>query len=293
MNGASQRCSFLNKKLAPKTKINMPELAVVIPVFNHVLYTAQTIDTLIKYTKNNLTLIIVDDCSTDDTKMYCTEQLPDMFPAGHYFYHRNETNIGVNASWNAGLRTAMATEIPYICIANNDLLFTDGWDTPLTTVLNSDYHLVSPYSTEQKKPADFPAGKDRHCNPMGNLGILGACFMFKRELVQDIGFFPEAMRHYYGDNWILKMCELRGLKTGHVYDSYIHHLFCMTTSQLDNSRWFKEDAEAYAKYMEEFDLGIEDAFQFMVNHNPVKDLREAYYAGWRQGSEKLTEHIKE
>lgn len=226
----------------------MDKLAVIIPVYNHALLTYQTVESLIKCTKSELTLIIVDDGSTDDTRMLCTEQLPLLFKEGNYFYHPNESNIGVNASWNAGLRIAMATEIPYICIANNDLVFTDGWDLPLCNTLDRGYRLVSPYSTEQAKPADFPAGSTRHTNPVG-LGILGCCFMFKRELIQTIGFFPETMKHYYGDNWILKMCELRQLKVAHVYDSYIHHLFCMTSSQLDNSKWFPEDGKAYQELL--------------------------------------------
>ena len=254
------------------------KLAVVIPVYNHVILTSQTIDSLVACTKSDLTVIIVDDCSSDDTHLYCTEVLQEMFAPGKFLYHRHEVNKGVNAAWNSGLRIAMSSEIPYICIANNDLIFTDGWDIPLVDALKNDgYALVSPYSTEQKKPDDFPLGSTRHPNPMG-LAILGACFMFNRELIHQIGYFPEDMVHYYGDNWILKMCDARGLPAGHIQASYIHHKFCMTSSELDNAKWFNEDREAYNRYLSTFDLDIEDAYQFAVSHEGSKEERSAFYA---------------
>lgn len=229
------------------------KLAVIIPCYNKVYWTQKTVESLIKCTHSDLHLIIVDDNSTDDTFNYCLElgqRLGDRFR-----YHKNEKNIGVNAAWNTGLRIAMAMEVPYICIANNDLMFTDGWDLPLINALDADYHLVSPYSTEQLLPVDFPAGKDRHTNPVSTaMMILGACFMFKRELIHTIGYFPEQMVHYFGDNWIQDMTRVRALKTGHIYDSYIHHFFCQTSKDLDNNHWFAADGQQYTEFCRNFKL---------------------------------------
>ena len=184
-------------------------------------------------------LILVNDGSTDSTRDFVTElgeRLGD-----HFIYRENITNIGVNGSWNVGLETAMNTEIPYICIANNDLLFTDGWDIPLIDALDNGFSLVSPYSTEQAIPADWPVGATRHTNPVG-LPILGACFMFNRYLIQEqIGYVPKDMTHYFGDNWFCVKCKKLGLKYGHIRESYIHHFFCQTSAELDNNKWFPLD----------------------------------------------------
>ncbi len=229
----------------------MSKLAVVIPCYKHDAMTFDTIMNLVECTESELLIILVDDNDNYDM-VYTVDKLQRLL--GHrFFYIKNNKNIGVNASWNVGLRTAMASEYPYICIANNDLVFTKGWDKPLINALNSGFSLISPYSTEQVLPKDFPQGRGRHTNPVG-LDILGACFMFKPELIREIGYFPEQMVHYFGDNWIADQCKLRGLKIGHVYESYIHHLFCMTSSKLDNNYWFKKDGEAYGTYCANFKL---------------------------------------
>lgn len=235
------------------------KLAVVIPCFNKVLYTYRTIESLIACTHSDLHIIVVDDGCTDDTFTYAIELGQRMNIAGQpqkFFYHKNAQNIGVNASWNAGLRIAMAMRAEFICIANNDLMFTDRWDVPLISAIEKDgYYLVSPYSTEMALPADFPLGLSRHTNPVSDqMAILGACFMFQPKLIDIIGYFPEEMRHYFGDNWIQDQTRIRNLKTGHIYESYIHHMYCITSSQLDNNHWFKVDGENYNQYCKNFKL---------------------------------------
>ena len=230
-------------------------LAVVIPCYNKVFYTQKTIESLIACTHSDLTIILVDDFSSDDTPAYCLE-LGGRMNQGetHFYVNRNTSNIGVNASWNTGLATAMAAEFPYICIANNDLLFTDGWDIPLLDAIDNEaYWLVSPYSTEQSLPTDWPQGSGRHTNPVSSaMNILGACFLFKADLIRKIGYFPAEMVHYFGDNWIQDMTRVYDFKTGHVQASYIHHFFCQTSKDLDNNYWFKKDGDAYNEYCRNF-----------------------------------------
>lgn len=231
----------------------MPQrkLVVIIPCYNKVFWTQKTIESLIACTKSDLHIIIVNDNSTDDTAIYCHELTGRLNAVTtHFWAHQNTENKGVTAAWNTGLDIAMATEMPYICIANNDLLFTNGWDTPLLDALDGEYSLVSPYSTEGKvTPADWPMGAQKHVNPVG-LGILGACFAFKPELIRQIGNFPPSLKHFYNDNFIIDMCRKKDLKYGHIQESYIHHFWCTSTKDLDN-KWFYLDKAAYSKYWEE------------------------------------------
>lgn len=231
-----------------------PRLAVIIPCFNKIYYTQKTVESLIACTESELFIIIVDDGSTDDTATYAQE-VSLKIGADHFQYHKNGANIGVNASWNVGLRTAMVMQIENICVANNDLLFTEGWDTPLIEALNEGgYWLVSPMSTEMQLPSDWPLGSTRHVNPVSNvMNILGACFAFQPKLIDKIGYFPEVCKFYYGDNFIQDMTLIYGLKTGHIYESYTHHFFCQTTKDLDNAVWFKEDTDAYNEFKKTLD----------------------------------------
>lgn len=229
----------------------MNRIAVVIPCYKHEQMTYDTIKSLVECTESELTLVLVDDNDNHNWE-YTINKISELL-GDKLIYVKNGKNIGVNASWNAGIRTAMATEIPYICVANNDLIFTKGWDTPLINALENGLSIVSPYSTEQVLPKDFPAGSGRHTNPVG-IKILGACFAFKRDLIHTIGYVPEEMTHYFGDNWFADQCKVRGLQVGHVYESYIHHLFCITSSTLNNNFWFGKDGTAYNQYWKNFKL---------------------------------------
>jgi glycosyltransferase involved in cell wall biosynthesis len=233
------------------------KLAVIIPAFNKVYWTQKTIESLLKNSYYEVTLILVDDASGDETFNYALElgERLNHFRQ-RFFYLKHPHNMGVTAAWNTGLGWAMAIRAEYICIANNDLLFSPSWDAPLMEALDNGYSLVSPYSTEQRLPADWPDGADRHTNPVG-IDILGACFMFKPELIQQIGYFPPQLHIYFNDNWILEMCKVRGLKYGHIKESYIHHFFCQTTATigLDNNALFASDGKAFNDYCRDFVLG--------------------------------------
>lgn len=219
------------------------ELAIIIPCYNNYELTKSTLESLSITTKNPYIVIIVDDNSNDNTTELKDKQSDTLV------YIKNETNLGVNKSWNIGLKKAIELGSEFICIANNDLLFTQDWDAPLKRELENELSVVSPYSTERSIPKDFPLGNNRHKNP-NPMDILGCCFMFKPSFITECGFFPEAMIHYYGDNWVCDIAAKKGFKVGYAQDSYIHHLYCKTTSKLP-SLIFYEDTKAYHKYCTE------------------------------------------
>ena len=211
------------------------------PVYNHALYTYRAVEALIESTASPFELIMIDDGSTDDTHDYAMElsdRLKEVF-----YYGRNPKNEGVHRSWNAGLRAAFSRNPDYIAIVNNDVRFTKNWDSPLIDTLQAK-KLVSPYHTDGVLPADWPAGSGRVKN-RGNLPILGACFMAQTQTFKDAGFFPEQMRYYFGDNWIVR--QVGEEQCAQIHASYIHHYFSKTTSELENDFWFKKDQEEYLR----------------------------------------------
>ncbi len=219
----------------------MTKLGIVMPVYNHVLYTYRAVESLIENTASPFNLIMIDDGSTDDTHDYAME-LSDLLKE-RFYYGRNQKNEGVHYSWNAGLRVAFDQNSDYIAIVNNDVLFTKNWDLPLINALKTK-KLVSPYHTDCSLPDDWPSGSRRIAN-QGNLPILGACFMAQTQTFRDVGFFPEQMRYYFGDNWLVR--QVGEQQCAQVPDSYTHHYFSKTTSELANDYWFKKDQEEYLR----------------------------------------------
>jgi glycosyltransferase involved in cell wall biosynthesis len=222
-------------------------LAIVMPCYNHVDVTRRSVESLLESTVGDgLCLIMVDDGSSDGTWLYAAE-LRERLGDNQFHYHRSPKNLGVNASWNIGIECARARHAEYIAIVNNDVLFAPGWDVPLVASLaDESVGVVSPLSTEGAVPLDWPNGNDRHPNPAGYMGympILGAAFMCRLSLFDEIGLFPadKGLRIYFGDNWIVLAAQHAGYQCGYDDDSYVHHLFCITTSEItDETIWQRE-----------------------------------------------------
>ena len=236
----------------------MPKLAVVMPVYNHVFTTFRSIETLLENTSDpNFCLILVDDGSSDETPDL-VQWLSKKLGMARMNYHRNPANLGVNASWNKGIEIALARDCPYIAVVNNDVLFSPKWDAPLVRSLEqAGVGLVSPLSTRGGIPPDWPRGNERNVNPAGYPGympLLGACFVGTADTFRKIGPIPPSLKTYFGDNWLALKAQSLGLQCGYDNDSYVHHLFCITSSKIpaeEQTALWANDGPAFDKLEQE------------------------------------------
>lgn len=223
------------------------DLAIVIPVYNQLHFT-RNIFKCLPLTRSKFTVIIIDDASNDDTPVFIDEVMKQS--AIQVIYRRHDTNLGVNASWNEGIRIARAIGAYHIAVLNNDLELTKHWDAPLIEMLRDPtVGIVSPYSSYGKQlPVNFgkyPGGK----NPLG-LDILGCCYMFRPDLIDTIGYIPGNMFHYYGDNWLQDITRLAGMKVLYAPDSRIHHYFQQTTGKTNPKPIVAADRIEYQRLCE-------------------------------------------
>ncbi len=87
----------------------LPTVSVLALSYNHERFVDESLDAIGKQTFRDFELIIVDDCSTDDTARRVEHWLERTgFPAT---FVRNETNLGVSASRNLGLSLAGAVPV--------------------------------------------------------------------------------------------------------------------------------------------------------------------------------------
>lgn len=77
-----------------------PRISVLIPVYNTELYIEETIDSVLNQTFKNFELIIVDDCSTDNTYLLCQTKAKE---DSRIKLYKNERNLGMMPNWNHGL----------------------------------------------------------------------------------------------------------------------------------------------------------------------------------------------
>lgn len=89
----------------------MAELvSIIMPSYNTAKYIAETVQSVLAQTYQNWELIIVDDCSTDDTDEVIKPFLAD----GRIRYFKNKKNSGAAVSRNRALREAKGKWIAFL-----------------------------------------------------------------------------------------------------------------------------------------------------------------------------------
>src|SRR5688572_11327743 len=89
----------------------MPKISILLTCYNHIRYLPAAVEGIRAQTFKDSEIIAIDDGSTDGTREWLKENLPE---AKLIF---NEQNIGTYASLNVGLE---ATTGEFIAILNDD-----------------------------------------------------------------------------------------------------------------------------------------------------------------------------
>jgi len=222
------------------------KLAIVLPVYNNLKFTQHIIRKLQEH-RNRFFIILINDGSSDGTHEYAMRLITG---GNNVIYRRHEKNIGVNASWNEGIRIARAIGSRNIAILNNDLeLFPDWEQWMLQTLRDKSIGIVSPYSTYgDNLPDKWP--QPGNINPLG-FDILGCCFMFRADLIDKIGYIPETIHTYYGDNWFSEAAKRAGLQVVYCKDSLVHHYYQQTTGKLSLKPQLAADTIAWNKIVKQ------------------------------------------
>lgn len=111
---------------------------IVIPTYNGASDINDCLATLEKTaSRDSYELIVVDDCSTDDTvDRACTA-------APWATFIRNARNSGFAASCNRGIEYALSNGAQYVMLANQDLRFAPNWLSPLLNALEADTRIAA------------------------------------------------------------------------------------------------------------------------------------------------------
>lgn len=115
-------------------------LSVIVPNFNHAKYLNQRLDSIISQTYQNFELLILDDCSTDNSKIII-EQYRNHPKVKHIVY--NTINSGSTfLQWEKGIALAKGN---YIWIAESDDYAANDFLESLTHIVNENTNLGLAY----------------------------------------------------------------------------------------------------------------------------------------------------
>ena len=93
----------------------MKKVSVIVPVFNTEKYLRRCLDSLVNQTLKDIEIIVVNDCSTDNSRKildYYEEKYKSILKVFH-----NESNRGIGYSRNLGMEKA---EGEYLCFLDSD-----------------------------------------------------------------------------------------------------------------------------------------------------------------------------
>jgi len=241
-----------------KKTINDPKVYTIILNWNNYEDTKKCLESLQEATYPNLSVIIVDNASDDESG----KRLQAEFP--HFRFIFNEKNLGFARGCNVGIRAALKDETcAYVLLLNNDAVVTQNFlekavdvaeRNPLIGLVGGKI-LQSPQSRKiwyaggyincwrgQNVNRGFDETDDGRYDTPGETGfITGALMLIKREVIERVGLLPE--EYFFGvEEWDYSLTVQRaGYKLHYVPEFIIYH-------SADGSHWNLDPKFAYNSF---------------------------------------------
>lgn len=165
-------------------RLLMPKISVVLPVYNGDTYLKTSIESVLDQTYRDFELIIVDDCSTDNTASIAKKYEESY---ANIFYIKNEVNLKLPEALNKGFSQALGE---YWTWTSCDNLYLP----------NAFQQLVAAHEAAKNIGLVYADMKNinNHGDIIGVLeagdpedlifrNVVGACFLYKASIAQQIG----------------------------------------------------------------------------------------------------------
>lgn len=146
-------------------------VTVIMPVYNGERYLEQAVQSALSQTYRNFELIVVDDCSTDQSTKIIEQHLSD----DHVVFLQNEKNMGVAASRNHALKFAKGDLITFL--DQDDVWLPHKLEIqvaalqahPEVGLLHADYARIDPKGVLLPAYRELPV--DRFDNPAAPVNV--------------------------------------------------------------------------------------------------------------------------
>ncbi|NBW27165.1 MAG: glycosyltransferase family 2 protein [Flavobacteriaceae bacterium] len=194
-----------------------PLVSIICLAFNHEKYVVETLNSVVEQSYQPIELIIVDDCSTDNTKLVINNWLLS-HPEVQFIV--NEANRGNTKSFNNALKFAKGEYI--IDLAADDLIVPNGIELQINAFQNSKYkNLGVVYGNAEIINEDgsfnsyyFPVDEDRKVIAKRATGdiyssvlstgdsICSVSALFKKSVFDFLEGYDETLDYEDLDSWI-------------------------------------------------------------------------------------------
>lgn len=168
----------------------MPKISVILPVYNGERYLRDSIESVLNQTYQNFELIIVDDCSTDNTAAIAQEYA-DLHPNVNYV--KNKINLKLPEALNEGF--SLATGDYWIWTSCDNVYLPHALEH-LASELDQNSEIGLVYSSMQLIDETSQISGYVEAGPAEDLilrNVVGASFMYRASVAKQIGFYNKEM----------------------------------------------------------------------------------------------------
>jgi glycosyltransferase involved in cell wall biosynthesis len=164
---------------------SIPKVSVLIPTYNYAYCLDEAVGSVLSQQFSDFELIIIDDCSKDNTDEVVSKYLSDP----RVSYYKNAVNLGLVGNWNKCLSYAKGEYIKLLCADDkfrHDLLqkFVEVMDKyPNVSLVACNKEMFGKSSASVKLPLKYlHSGREIIYNTLSTYGWLGepTCVMFRR-----------------------------------------------------------------------------------------------------------------
>lgn len=207
-------------------KKECPLVYIITINYNNFNITSEFLNSINNLTYSNYRVLIVDDCSTDDS----ADKIEQTFPGIALI--RNEKNILYCKSFNTGIREALRNDANYVFIVNNDTKdFSSNYLEEMVRAFdeNDSIGMVGSWCNDYERGARWDGTtKDKFGIPME---IPTEGYVIKRDVFEKIGLFDEKLVIYFEDLDLIARLRDAGYKTEFVPSVSFSHLGGASTSK--------------------------------------------------------------
>ncbi|MFC1730874.1 glycosyltransferase [candidate division KSB1 bacterium] len=205
-----------------KKRKTIPEISVIIPVYNAEKYIAEALESVLNQSVKPFEIIVIDDGSTDDT-------IKEIEKFGSQFQIIRQENKGTAAARNAGINISKGSFLTFIDaddlwmpIHQDILLGAFDEDPDLKMVLGMVEQFISPELVNRNKPSFQNSSEVL-------IGYHPGAMLIKRDAFNKIGLFNETLKVSEVIEWFARANEAN-IKTK-IIDSVVYKRRLHTSNQ--------------------------------------------------------------
>ena len=198
----------------------MPDISLVVPVWDNLVLTQNSVMMFLYCTHSDLEVIIVDNGSSDGTWAWCRQVMEDE-PRFHAIH--NKENRGYGPGLNQGLMAAKGEYL--VCLNNDVVVYHTEWCEQLVAPLRANPRLICGARV-------ISGNRWVEVDNWVPDYLEGYCLAFHRQFLTDVGFFDEHFAPaFVEDVEICWRAEQHGYQMELVpmVASGLHHLYGKTT----------------------------------------------------------------